>query len=283
LVKKVSSVAAAQYFCFMIKQLPFLLLALVFACTNPSKDKEPGTSGQTEIPEHVTDLLGQTSRYPDSVALRLRLVDALDSLGDYTQAISQMDSLILRDSLNYAFWYRKALVQQNDEDTTGALRSYRYAIAIYPAPDAILGAANLFAEKKDPTALTLAGNIADMRLGDLYDAHSFFITGVYFARKGEKKKAIEAFDACIYNNHNYIEAYMEKGFLLYDAKETDKAITVFETATKTNPMYADGYYWLAKCQEAQHKTTEAVANYKLALQLDPGMKEAAAAAERLKN
>jgi tetratricopeptide (TPR) repeat protein len=265
----------------MIKRLPFLLLTLFLACTSNPKDKEPGMPDKPEIPEHVKNLLGQTGQYPDSVALRLRLVDGLDSLGDYKQAISQMDSLILRDSLNYALWYRKALVQQNDEDTTGALRSYRYAIAIYPAPDAMLGAANLFAEKKDPTALVLAKNVADMRLGSLYDAHTNFITGVYFARKGERKKAIEAFDACIYDNRNYMEAYMEKGFLYYDDKEIDKATIVFETAVKTSPMYADGYYWLGKCQETANKRTEAIANYKLALQLDPNLKEAEEALKRL--
>jgi tetratricopeptide (TPR) repeat protein len=265
----------------MIKRLPLLLLILVSACTNDPKDKQPGMPGETEIPVHVKDLLEQTSQYPDSVALRLRLVDALDSLGDYKQAIGQMDSLILKDSLNYAFWYRKALVQQNNEDTTGALQSYRYAITIYPAPDAMLAAANLFAEKKDPTALVLAKNVADMRLGSLYDAHTNFIAGVYFARKGERKKAIDAFDACIYANHSYMEAYMEKGFLYYDNKETDKAIIVFETAVKTSPMYADAYYWLAKCQEITNKRTEAIANYKLALQLDPGLKEAGEALKKL--
>lgn len=265
----------------MIKRLPLLLLILVCSCTGNPKDKETGT-GTTEIPEHVKTLTEQTGLYPDSAALRLRLVDALDSLGNYKQAISQMDSLILRDSLNYGFWYRKALVQQNDKDTTGALRSYRYAIAVYPSPDAMLGAANLLAEKKDPAALSLARNVADLGLGSLYDAHTNFITGIYFARKGERKKAIEAFDACIYANRNYMEAYMEKGFLYFDNRETDQAINIFETAVKISPTYADGYYWLAKCQETVVKRTEAIANYKLALQLDPEMKEAAAALERLR-
>lgn len=233
------------------------------------------------MPAAIRQMFEKLVQNRDSVGLRLQLIDALDSLGAYQQALGQMDSLIQKDSLNYGLWYRKALLQENTKDTTGALRSYQYAIRIYPAPDALLAAANLLAEQKNPTALALCKQVADLRLGREYTAHCSFITGVYHARRGDKEKAIDAFNQSIYNDLNYTEAYMEKGFLYYDAKKINEAIQVFQTLLKVKNTYADGYYWLAKCYEALANTTEAIANYKKAVMLDPKLTEASQALKRM--
>lgn len=233
------------------------------------------------MPAAISQMFEKLGQNRDSVGLRLQLIDALDSLGAYQQALGQMDSLIQKDSLNYGLWYRKALLQENTKDTTGALRSYQYAIRIYPAPDALLAAANLLAEQKNPTALALCKQVANLRLGREYTAHCSFITGVYHARRGDREKAIDAFNQSIYNDLNYTEAYMEKGFLYYDAKKINEAIQVFQTLLKVKNTYADGYYWLAKCYEALANTTEAIANYKKAVMLDPKLTEASEALKRM--
>ncbi|MCW3087830.1 MAG: tetratricopeptide repeat protein, partial [Sediminibacterium sp.] len=207
--------------------------------------------------------------------------DALDSLGAPKQALGQMDSLLVRDSLNYGLWYRKALLQEHAADTAGALKSYQYAIRVYPAPDALLGAANLLAEQKDSRSLLLCRQVEQLRLGREYTAHCSFISGVYYARTGDRTKAIESFNTCINNDMNYTEAYMEKGFLFYENKQFKEATQVFLTLTRVRNTYADGYYWLAKCYEAQANSTDAIANYRTALTLDPKLLEASAALQRL--
>lgn len=233
------------------------------------------------MPVHVKELLARTKQNPDSAGLRLQLVDAFESLGAYREAMAQMDSLLQKDSLNYGLWYRNALLQENMKDTAGALRSYRYAIRIYPAPDALLAAANLLAEKKDANALLLCKQVNALHLGREYTAHSYFISGVYYARTGDKQKALESFNNCLYNNLNYMEAYMEKGFLYYEDKKIKEALKVFQSVVTLKNTYPDGYYWLAKCQEAMHDTSEAVANYQKAVTLDPKLKEASEALKRL--
>jgi tetratricopeptide (TPR) repeat protein len=258
-----------------------IVLLLLTACSNNNDEKAPGELTKNEMPDNVRTLYKQAEQHPDSVGLRLRLVDALDSLGAFNQANSEMDSLLRKDSLNYGLWYRKALLQQNSRDTIGALRSYRYAIRIYPSPDAILAAANLLAEKKDSTALMLTRQIREQRLGGEYEAHTYFIAGIYFARTGNPQKATELFNACIHIDYHYMEAYMEKGFLLFEAKKTAEAAQVFRTVVTIKNTYADGYYWLAKCEEALHRPTEAVANYQRALVLDPGIREAKEGLKRL--
>jgi tetratricopeptide (TPR) repeat protein len=258
-----------------------VLLLLMVACTNQPAEKAPDELTKNEMPANVRDLYEQTEKNPDSVGLRLQLVNALDSLGAFKQANGQMDSLLKNDSLNYGLWYRKALLQQNAQDTAGALRSFRYAIRIYPSPDAVLAAANLLAEKKDSTALLLTRQIREQRLGREYEAHTYFISGVYFARTGNAQKATELFDACITTDYHYMEAYMEKGFLLYDASKMNEAAQVFRTVVTIKNTYADGYYWLAKTEEALNRPTEAAADYQRALALDPGIREASDALKRL--
>ncbi len=233
------------------------------------------------MPVAVQQLFTNLAKHPDSVGLRLKLVDALDSLGAFQQALGQMDSLIGKDSLNYGLWYRKAMLQENAHDTSAALNSYQNAIRIYPSPDAMLAAANLLAEKKDATALAICKQIDDLRLGREYTAHSSFISGVYYARTGNATKAMEAFNYCIANEFTYTEAYMEKGFLLYDAKKINEALAVFQTLATVKNTYPDGYYWIAKCKEAQNSTVDAINNYKIALALDPKLKEARIALQRL--
>ena len=208
-------------------------------------------------------------------------MNALDSIGAYPSAKDQLDSLIKRDSLNYAFWYRKAEIQESLHDTIGALKSYRYAIRIYPSPDALLGAANLMAEQKNDTALALSKQVHTLRLGREYTAHCEFIDGIFYARTGDNKKAMVSFDACIRNDLYYMEAYMEKGFILFEESKTVEAKKIFETVIIVKNTYADGYYWLAKCAEKLHDVESAKTHYQKALTLDPTLIEAAAALKRL--
>lgn len=254
---------------------------LLIACNSHPKNKVPDTLTKEEMPASVQQLFKKIAANPDSTGLRLQLVNALDSLGAYGQALKQMDSLIKKDSLNYGLWYRKALLQETTKDTTGALRSYRYAIRIYPSPDAQLAAANLFAERKDSTALLLCRQVASLRMGREYTAHCNFISGVYYARTGKKQKALDAFNTSIANDLYYTEAYMEKGFLFYDDKKFNEALQVYQTLVTVKNTYADGYYWLAKCEEALNHKAEAINNYQKSLALDPSLKEAAAALQRL--
>ncbi len=267
-----------------MKKLQTAILALlIFACNNKEKKVVPDMLTKEEMPAALQSLWERTALFPDSTGIRLQLVNALDSLGATKQAMVQMDTLLLNDSLNYGLWYRKALLQEAIKDTSGALRSYRYAIRIYPSPDAMLGAANLLAEKKDSTALSICKQISLMRIGREYEAHSQFISGIYYARTGKKEKAIAAFNNTIANQLNYPEAYMEKGFLLFEDKKIAEALAVFKVLITLKNTYADGYYWVAKCEESLENKKEAIVYYEKALQLDPTISEATDALKRLGN
>lgn len=258
-----------------------LVLFLLIACDNESGKKPTSANNKTTLSEVLQKLIKKQSEFPDSMGLRLQLIDAYDSIGNYKLALGHMDSLLLKDSLNYGLWYRKALLQENAKDTTGALQSYKYAIRVYPAPDALLAAANLLAEQKNPTSLALCKQVAKLRMGREYAAHCFFISGVYYARFGDNKNALLSFNQCIYNDLYYMEAYMEKGFIYFDNKKVEEAEQVFTTVITLKNTYTDGYYWLAKCEETLNKPNEAINNYQKAITLNPKLIEAGVALKRL--
>jgi len=261
-----------------MKWISALLLILLTACQQKGRKPEQKAA---EIPAEAQNLYKAVNLYPDSISLRVQLVNALDSAGALPLALAQMDSLIKRDSANFGIWFHKAQLSEKAMDTSMALQSYRMAVRIYPSPDALLAMANLLAEKKNEQAVVICDEVESMRLGREYLAHTSFIKGVYFARTGDIVKAMASFDRCMGNDYQYMEAYMEKGFLYYDTKQTDKAISIFEKALEIRPTYADASYWLAKCFETKGEKEKAITEYQKALVLDPSIKEATEALKRL--
>ncbi len=257
-----------------------LLLLYISACTNPQSDKtaERFTEEQRML---LTGLQEQVKRFPDSAGARMRLINSMDSLGMYKEAIAQTDSLIIRDSLNNGLWFTRGQLQESNKDTQQAIESYRKALTIYPSVESQLSLANLYAEKGDPRALAICTAVAKMGLGRESDAHSSFIAGVYYARTGNARRADSLFDQCINNDYTYMEAYMEKGFLQYEAKNYPAALQVFQRAITVNNMYADAYYWQAKTFEAMGNKQEAILNYQRALGLDRTLTEAREALKKL--
>lgn len=261
-----------------MKCTPIIVLLLCTACQQQEKKS---VEKDLEIPAAAKTLFKAVSHYPDSISLRVQLVNVLDSAGALPLALAQMDSLIKRDSANFGIWFHKAQLSEKAMDTSMALHCYQAAARIYPAPDALLAMANLLAEKKNVQAIGICDEVESLRLGREYLAHTSFIKGVYFARTGEIVKAMASFDRCIGNDYQYMEAYMEKGFLFYDTKQPDKAIGIFEKALEVRPTYADASYWLAKCLEAKGEKEKAILQYQKALVLDPAIKEASEALKRL--
>lgn len=269
-------------FVFMKPILLFPMLALLAAsCSSPDQPNSENGAAQEIVPDNAHPLMRLLEQYPDSVALRLQLVNALDSAGSIRMALGQLDSLTKRDSGNYGLWYYQAQLLEKAGDTSRALQSYEQAVRIYAAPDAILSMANLLAERKDKQALVLCDEVEKLRLGREYHAHTHFIKGIFHARIAATERALEMFDQCIGNDYQYMEAYMEKGFIYFDRNDLTNAIQVFEKAIQIKPTYADACYWLGKCFEQQGQKDKAIVQYRQSLLLDPAIKEAQTALKRL--
>jgi tetratricopeptide (TPR) repeat protein len=259
-----------------------LILSATIACNNNDlKNMHTTQKNAVEYPEEVTNLMKQVTQHPDSVGLRLQLANAFNSLGAYKQAIAQMDSLLKKDTSNYGLWFTRAKILEDSQDTLQAQENYARAIKIYPSPDALLSLASLYAEQKNSRSLSICNEVKKMGLGREYDAHCAFIAGVYYARTRQKEKALKLFDECIRNNYTYMEAYIEKGLVYFDSKQYAEALQVFQFAGNVDNLYADAWYYQARCYEMLEIKDTAVMRYKQSLGLDKTLKEAHEGLKRL--
>ena len=145
----------------------------------------------------------------------------------------------------------------------------------------MLSLADLYAEKKNAESLLICSRVKNMGLGREKDADCAFITGVYFARTGDMQAALKSFDECIANNYTYMEAYIEKGLVYFDNKQYDEAMKVFSFAATVNNLYADAYYYQARCYEMMNKKDSAIQKFQQSLGLDKNLLEAHAGLKRL--
>jgi tetratricopeptide (TPR) repeat protein len=260
--------------------LLFACLTALYACNN--QDHPIQSKANSPYPSYVIDLLKQIERFPDSAALRVQLIDTMDSLNLTKDAISQIDSLIKRDPGNYGAWFRKGELAINISDTALAIRSFSSAANIYSNPDVILTLANLYAAQKNKLALELCNSVIAQKPDRSYTAHSYYIMGLYFGNTGNTKNAIDNFNSCLQNNYFYIDAYLEVGWIYFDQQKFTTAKEFFETATAVKPTDARGHYWTAKCLEKLGNLQKALNAYQLAFNLDNSLLEASEAISRIK-
>ncbi|MFY8003272.1 MAG: tetratricopeptide repeat protein [Chitinophagaceae bacterium] len=253
-----------------------LTLFVLLACNNTTSEKKSST-----IEQKLAELNKLVKQLPDSVSLRENLVDVLDSMHDYKKAIKEIDFLIKTDSLNNAYWFRKAQLEEHIGDTGNAIINYSRSIKVYPSPEALLGLANLYAETKNALVLSICKDIRSLKLGSIYDSYAAFYEAVYWEKKQQTAKALRLLDSSISLHFKMMDAYMEKAYIYYDIKQYEKATSILKTALTVNPAYADAYYWLGKIAVQQNEAAAAKNYFQKTLSLDPSFKEAALALQAL--
>ncbi|HEY1870178.1 MAG TPA: tetratricopeptide repeat protein, partial [Chitinophagaceae bacterium] len=110
----------------------------------------------------------------------------------------------------------------------------------------------------------------------------YYFKGVYYSNINDKANALNYFNKAIEFDYTFLDAYMDKGRILFDQKKFKDAASVFQLTLKISATYADAYYWLGKCQEAIGQKEDARSNYLRAYGLDKTLTEAKDAADRIK-
>lgn len=258
-----------------------MLICFISSCKNDTTaDKKIADKIDSGL--HIINNIKQDiGKYPDSLPLKVQLIDMLDSMKHYDDAIAHIDCLIIKDRFNNNLWLRKGQLLREKGDTIKAIDAFNHSISIYPSPDVLLELANLYAEKKNPKVLEICDNLKKMGLGQTNDSYASFFQGIYFARIHNILKAQQYFDLAINDNYTFADPYLEKGYLFYDAKQYDEALKIFQKLSVINNTNANAYYWIAKTEEALKNKEEALINYQKAYGLDKTNVEAKASMERL--
>ncbi len=261
----------------------FLSISFLFSCNNYS---EPEAETKDTLQALLTLMRDSVRNNPGKPEYSLRLAETLKDAGQYGAAIKVMDSLInapgnFTPPRTVIGWMSiKASLLELAGDTVNEIRTLEQIVR--PGENSENGQrlGYLYAETKNPNTLPLCDA---MIKGDEsgVDPVPDYIKGVYYANTGDLEKAIGQFDKSIKKDYTFLDAYMEKGRVLYNKDEYKEAIRVYDLLLQVSNSFADAFLWKAMCQQKLGMTEEARLNYQKAYALDRTLTEARDALEKL--
>ena len=173
------------------------------------------------------------------------------------------DSLsILRESLQRnpvppALWLQLAQGELNTGDTAGGIRSLENYLQHTPEDAAArLELAWLLADHSDKKALAQTDTL--LLVGEPEAAlRAMLIRAIYYGNTNQPDSALALLNAAILQNHQFIDAYIEKGILLFDQQKYSEALATFQQGLRVNPAEPELYYWISESYRALGNKAEA--------------------------
>jgi tetratricopeptide (TPR) repeat protein len=213
--------------------------------------------------------------------LHINLIQAYAEAQRTNEALTICDKVLQQHPDQVGVLMMKSDLLEQENDTSGSIHTLEQAYRFAPSnEDLCYSLAFKFAQTKNRKVLALCDSLLH---NDTVEkkAEPWYFKGVYYSYINDKAKALECFNKAIQSDYSFLDAYMDKGQILYEQKKYADAINVFELALKISTAYADAYYWLGKCEEATGKKEDARLNYQRAYGLDKSLTEAKEAADRL--
>ncbi|MES2431143.1 MAG: tetratricopeptide repeat protein [Bacteroidota bacterium] len=239
--------------------LTILSLAIIVSACNNSTDEN------TELPEQEKNLKTEIKKFPDSVVLKENLIQYYADNSNYTQAIAEIDKFIQKDTANPRWWDLKANLYFQNNDTLNTIKSFERAIEIFPNPEYIISLGTVYAQTRNPMALTMADALLQAPKAQA-ELQALYIKGLYYNYTGDHNKAIPFFDECIRMNYTFMDSYVEKAVAYYEMGKYETALQVVQKGMAIQPTFFDGYYWAGRCYEKLNKRDEAIKHYQMAIQ-----------------
>jgi tetratricopeptide (TPR) repeat protein len=249
------------------------MLFVLSACSDTASHTTNEATETADLPQQEKELKNAVEKFPDSLLLKENLIQYYCDNSNYSQAITTVDTYIKKDTANARLWDIKATLHFQNKDTVNTIKAFEKAIEIFPDPQYIISLGTVYAQTKNPLALAMADALLDAPKANA-QTQALFIKGLYYNYSGDYVKAITFFNTCIQADYTFLDAYTEKTIALFDMGNYTEALKTSEKSVSIQSSYPDGYYWMGRCYEKLNNKTEAIANYKTALQLDDNYIEA---------
>jgi tetratricopeptide (TPR) repeat protein len=235
-------------------------------------------------PDSAALFLNQSLKeLPQSTLLRISLARSYNAQNKTEEALKVCDEILQMNPEQVDVLKLKAGLLEKKQDFVTSIRILEKAYSITPYDIELNYILALkYAETKNPKVINICDSLIKM---DSLGVHAdpYYYKGIYYSNINDKAKALSLFNEAIKHDYNFLDAYIEKGIILYDQQKYQDAYQSFNLAMTISPKYADSYYWMAKCQEATGNKAEAKLNYQRAYGLDKTLKEAKEAADKIVN
>ncbi|HSL46103.1 MAG TPA: tetratricopeptide repeat protein [Anaerolineales bacterium] len=101
-----------------------------------------------------------------------------------------------------------------------------------------------------------------------------YVQGIQLGLSEMYPEAIEELSRVIKEDPDDVVAYTSLGVAFYRVGQNDRALACYETALKTDPIYAEAHYFRANVLYDQGNVREAIAGYTIAVGLKPALIDA---------
>lgn len=227
-------------------------------------------------------LINALNELPNSFLLQLTLARSYDAKGRTEEALEMANQILAANPNQVDVMKMKAELLGKKGNNSEAISILEKAYILTPYDIELnYELAYKYAESKNGKVISICDSLIKVDTLNLH-AEPYYYKGIYFSNINEKAKAIGLFDQAIQRNYYYLNAYIEKGRIVYEQKKLEDALKVFQLANTISATFPDAYYWMGKCQEALGQKKEAKLNYERAFGLDKTFIEAKEAADKLK-
>lgn len=189
----------------------------------------------------------------------------LSSCGSSGESVNiKKDSMaLLKDSVqanptNGELLSKLYQIQLKKGDSIAAINSLKRYLSKVPGDEqAGLELAWLLAYKKDSAALDITHWLAQSNK-DQTASKALYIRAHYYGNIGKTDSALRLLNKVIEQNFQFIDAYIQKGIILYENNNFTKALNTFMLGLTIEPSNPDIYYWIGATHKAMGHQAEAM-------------------------
>lgn len=217
---------------------------------------------------------------PENIDCLLRLAQLYHYLKQYDEEMELIDQALHKDVHYAQAYFMKGMLFKDKGDTLHAISSMQTAVEQDPDYyNAYIQLGLLCSAKKNPLAESYYLNALKINPNSeeaLYDL------GMHYQSIDNYNAAIETYTTLLKINPHHFDAHFNLG-MLHTVKlgVIDEGMKYFAAAIQDKPQDPRGYYGRGFCFEKKGDVTNATADYKMALTVDPNYSNAAIALSRL--
>ena len=224
----------------------FFLILFVFSCNIFNDNKKEAASALINELLEVEDITKRIQKEPKDAKLYYNRGSAYKKIKRDSLALRDFQKSTELDSTVAKYFSAVGDLLFEHKDISGSLPWFQKALSLNPDDEkAHLKMAKLFLYVEEfPKAFV---EINTVLRGNVYNAEAYFLKGMCYKSMKDTNNAISSFQTAVQTDPKFVDAQMQLA-IIYDHKKNPLAIKYFENAYQADtsnmePLYGQAMYW----------------------------------------
>ncbi|MBL7950981.1 MAG: tetratricopeptide repeat protein [Flavobacteriales bacterium] len=237
---------------------------------------------KVDLPKAEAQFTKAISLAPDSAMAWLRMAELKLVQRDFVAAMQNANEALRLDQEDPRAYFLKGWIHQEAGDTALAISSYRTAVErdndYY---EAYIALGIIHARKRDPLAMQYYNSAVELRPRSV---EAWYDRGMFAQETGQDSVALASYSRIKEIDPANATAWYNTGYIFLEHQDRfPEARSQFSHAISLLPDYHQAYFNRGLAYELQNRLDSALADYKKALDIEPGYDLAAEGLGRLQS